>query len=107
MFQYLCTNKVQFGKLQTPVDMGVTAGASILTPLDHFNSPLTEPLIGEPQTDNSNKTNLQQHAQSHFTSTNPEVSSDTPLLLGYLDIIVDPEAKEPPEIIGTIHGQPA
>jgi len=90
-----------------PVDMGVTAGASILTPLDHFNSPLTEPPIGEPQMDNSNKINLQQPAQSHFTPTNPEVSLDTLLLLGYLDIIADPEAKEPPEIIGTIHGQSA
>ena len=89
--------------------MGVTAGESKQTPSDTLNTILTESFISQSPTQmyHSNKTNLQQPSQSSSTSTNPEVSSDTPLLLGCLDILADPEAKEPPEILGIMQWQPA
>jgi hypothetical protein len=35
------------------------------------------------------------------------LTMNAPLNLGHLGVLSDPEAKDPPEIVGTIHGQPA
>jgi len=89
--------------------LGVTTGLNRQTPRHLSISLLTEPFIGETLIYNSNTVNPEPPCQydPDITRTNPEVPLETPLQLGYLDIFADPEAEEPPEIHGTIHGQPA
>jgi len=89
--------------------LGVTTGLNRQTPRHLSISLLTEPFIGETLIYNSNTVNPELPCQydPDITQTNSEVPLETPLQLGYLDIFADPEAEEPPEIHGTIHGQPA
>ena len=92
--------QIKAGKLQTPVDLGVTTGTILVTP-SYLCSTQTLTVS------NNGLSPMDDSINSRLTLDNPDISEDIPLKLGYLDIQGNPEVQEPPEIVGIIHGQPA
>ena len=91
-------------KLEPPVDQRAAAGDVALA---HASAPETPTNPSTAQTMEKPTEKTQNPPNPEKISTTPEVSQNTPLNFGYLDMRMTPETKEPPAVIGNINGKSA